>query len=54
MCAKELEAMTPQEAGAVFRDHPSPSAPIIDDHTGNLHIIVPMNRAMSFPVEASS
>ena len=46
-------AMTPQEAGNVYRDHPVPSAPVLDE-TGNIHIIIPMNRSVSYPVQASS
>ncbi|VDI80672.1 Hypothetical predicted protein [Mytilus galloprovincialis] len=46
-------AMTPQEAGDVYRGHPTPSAPVLDD-SGNIHIIIPMNRSVSYPVQASS
>ncbi|XP_062597285.1 uncharacterized protein LOC134258736 isoform X4 [Saccostrea cucullata] len=45
--------MSPSEAGAIYRERPSPSAPVIDD-AGNVHVIIPMNRAYSFPVQASS
>lgn len=46
-------ALTPQEAGEVFRERPTPSAPVLDE-TGNIHIIIPMNRSTSYPVQASS
>lgn len=46
-------AMTPQEAGDVYRERPTPSAPVLDE-TGNIHIIIPMNRSVSYPVQASS
>lgn len=46
-------AMTPQEAGNVYRDHPVPSAPVLDG-TGNIQISIPMNRSVSYPVQASS
>ncbi|XP_052083299.1 uncharacterized protein LOC127720635 isoform X5 [Mytilus californianus] len=46
-------ALTPQEAGDVYRERPTPSAPVLDD-SGNIHIIIPMNRSVSYPVQASS
>jgi len=52
MCSKEAE-LSSQEAGAIYRDRPSPSAPVIDE-TGNVHVIIPYNRAISYPIQVSS
>lgn len=49
----DVPPLSPSEAGAIYRERPSPSAPVIDD-VGNVHVIIPMNRAYSFPVQASS
>ncbi|XP_048751025.1 uncharacterized protein LOC125662722 isoform X3 [Ostrea edulis] len=49
----DVPPLSPSEAGAIYRERPSPSAPVIDD-AGNVHVIIPMNRAYSFPVQASS
>nr|XP_022340513.1 uncharacterized protein LOC111135083 isoform X9 [Crassostrea virginica] len=49
----DVAPLSPSEAGAIYRERPSPSAPVIDD-AGNVHVIIPMNRAYSFPVQASS
>ncbi|XP_069118869.1 uncharacterized protein [Argopecten irradians] len=45
--------LQPQEAGAIYRERPSPSAPVIDE-AGHVQVVVPFNRAMSFPIQASS
>ena len=52
--SEETPAMTPEDAGAIYRERPCPSAPVIDD-CGNVHIVIPnMNRTNSVPVQASS
>ncbi|KAK3105348.1 hypothetical protein FSP39_023184 [Pinctada imbricata] len=50
---EESHEMSPSEAGAIYRERPCPSAPVIDD-CGNVHVVIPMPRTMSVPVQASS
>ncbi|XP_021369911.1 uncharacterized protein LOC110460945 isoform X8 [Mizuhopecten yessoensis] len=52
MCGKDVD-LQPHDAGAIYRERPSPSAPVIDE-AGHVHVVVPFNRAMSFPIQASS
>lgn len=49
----ELGNLTPQEAGVIFRDRPSPSAPVIDEF-GNVQSDVAFHRTLSSPVQCSS
>lgn len=53
LCGGKNINLQPHEAGAIYRERPSPSAPVIDE-TGNLHVVVSLPRAMSFPIQASS
>ncbi|KAJ8321047.1 hypothetical protein KUTeg_002634 [Tegillarca granosa] len=50
---QEIGNLTPQEAGVIFRDRPSPSAPVIDEF-GNVHTDVGFHRTLSSPVQCSS